>query len=78
MIESAAVLCWLKALCSNLIQFSSIICWVFRTVQLIAEVKVQNAKTKFGKDESYGMLVEYSGLLLVFIFILNLLPLYDG
>lgn len=78
MIESAAVLSSLKTLCSNPIQFSSIICCVFRTVQLISEVKVQNAKTKFGKDESYGMLVEYSGLLLVFIFILNLLPLYDG
>lgn len=78
MIESAAVLCSLKTLCSNPIQFSSIICCVFRTVQLISEVKVQNAKTKFGKDESYGMLVGYSGLLLVFIFILILLPLYDG
>ena len=78
MIESAAVLCSLKTLCSNPIQFSSIICCVFRTVQLISEVKVQNAKTKFGEDESYGMLVEYSGLLLVFIFILILLPLYDG
>lgn len=78
MIESVAVLYWLKALGSNPIQFSSIICWVFRTVQLKAQVNVRNAETKFGKDESCGMLVEYSGLLLVFIFILNLLPLYDG
>ena len=58
MIESVAVLYWLKALGSNPIQFSSIICWVLRTVKLKAEVKVQNAETKFGKDESYGMLVE--------------------
>jgi len=78
MIESVAVLCWLKALGSNPIQLSAIICWVFRTVQLMDKVKVRNVETKFGKDESYGMLVEYSGLFLVFIFILNLLPLYDG